>query len=65
MMDTSGIQIRLERIIQTLLEVRGGDQASLSRFQKDLGFPINFQEVSGLVTFEALKSAWLSRFQEM
>ena len=31
-----------------------GDHASLSSFEKDLGFPINFQEESGLVTFEAL-----------
>ena len=33
-----------------------GDQASLSSFQKGLGIPINFQEESGLVTFEALNS---------
>ena len=33
-----------------------GDQVSLSSFQKDLGIPINFQEESGLVTFEALNS---------
>ena len=42
-----------------------GDQASLSSFQKDLGIPINFQEESGLVTFEALNSTSLSMFQEM
>ena len=42
-----------------------GDQASLTRFQKDLRIPINFQEESGLVTFEALKSTSLSRCQEM
>ena len=42
-----------------------GDQASLSTFQKDLGIPINFQEESGLVTFEALNSTSLSRSQEM
>ena len=41
------------------------DQASLSSFQKDLGIPINFQEESGLVTFEALNSTSLSRCQEM
>ena len=28
-----------------------GDQASLSRFHRDIGIPINFQEESGLVTF--------------
>ena len=42
-----------------------GDQASLSSFEKDLGIPINFQEESGLVTFEALNSTRLSRCQEM
>ena len=36
-----------------------GDHVSLSSFQKDLGFPINFQEESGLVTFEALNSTSL------
>ena len=40
-----------------------GDQASLSRFQKDLGIPINFQDESGLVTFEALNSVCLSKCQ--
>ena len=44
-------------------EVR--DLVSLSSFQKDLGIPINFQEESGLVTFEALSSKSLSRCQEM
>ena len=38
-----------------------GDHASLSSFQKDLGIPINFQEESGLVAFEALNSVCLSR----
>ena len=42
-----------------------GDHASFSGFQKDLGIPINFQEESGLVTFEALNSTSLSRCQEM
>ena len=42
-----------------------GDQASVSSFQKDLGIPINFQEESGLVTFEALNFTSLSRCQEM
>ena len=28
-----------------------GDQASLSRCHSDIGFPINFQEESGIVTF--------------
>ena len=42
-----------------------GDHASHSSFKKDLGIPINFQEESGLVTFEALNSTSLSRCQEM
>ena len=42
-----------------------GDQASLSSFHKDLGIPINFQEVLGLVTFEELNSTNLLRCQEM
>ena len=42
-----------------------GEQASLSSFQKDLGIPVNFQEESGFVTFEALNSMSLSRCQEM
>ena len=42
-----------------------GALASLSSFQKDLGIPINFQEESGLVTFEALNSTSVSRCQEM
>ena len=42
-----------------------GDQASLSSFQNDLEIPINFQEESGLLTFEALNSTSLSRCQEM
>ena len=40
-----------------------GDHASLSSLQKGLGIPINFQEESGLVTFEALNSTSLSRCQ--
>ena len=42
-----------------------GDHASLSSFQKYLRIPINIQEESGLVTFEALNSTSLSRCQEM
>ena len=42
-----------------------GDDASLSSLQKDLGIPMNFQEESGLVTFEALNTTSLSRCQEM
>ena len=42
-----------------------GDHASLSSFQKDLGIPVNFQEESGLVTFEALNSTSLSRCRDV
>ena len=42
-----------------------GDQASLSSIQKDLGIPVNFQEESGLVTFEAFNSTSLSRCEKM
>ena len=42
-----------------------GNHTSLSIFQKDLGIPINFQQESGLVNFEALNSTSLSSCQEM
>ena len=42
-----------------------GDHASLSSFQKDPGIPINFQEESGFVTFEALNYTSLSSCQDM
>ena len=32
-----------------------GDQASLSSFHRDTGIPINFQEVSCLVTFSSIE----------
>ena len=32
-----------------------GDQASLFRFHRDIGIPINFQEESGLVTFTSIE----------
>ena len=41
------------------------DQETLSSFHSNIGIPINFQEESGLVTFEALNSMSLSRFQGM
>ena len=40
-----------------------GDQVSLSNLHRDIVIPINFQEVSGLGTFEALNSVGLSRCQ--
>ena len=42
-----------------------GDQTSISSFQKDLAIPINFQEESGLVTFEEFNSTSLSSCQKM
>ena len=32
-----------------------GDQASLSRFHRDIGIPINFQEESSLVSFGSVE----------
>ena len=49
--DTAGIEL--------------GDQGTLSSFHRDIGIPINFQEESGLVNFEALYYTSLSRCQEM
>ena len=40
-----------------------GDHESLSSFQRNLGIPINFQEESGLITFEVLNSMSLSMCQ--
>ena len=40
-----------------------GDRVSLSSWHSDIGIPINFQKESGIVTFEALNSAGLSRCQ--
>ena len=47
------------------MEVRWETKRPFLIFQKDLGIPINFQEESGLLTFEALNSTSLSRCQEM
>ena len=35
-----------------------GDQVSLSSFHRDIGIPINFQEVSGLGTFWSSELRW-------
>ena len=40
-----------------------GDQGSLSSFHRDIGIPINFQEESRYISFEALNSTSLSRYQ--
>ena len=40
-----------------------GDQGSLSSWNSDIGIPIHFQKESGIVTFEALNSVCLSRYQ--
>ena len=48
--DTSGIETRLGRIIQTLLEGRWETKRPFL-VSRDIGNPINFQEESGLVTF--------------
>ena len=38
-------------------------QGSLSSWNSDIGIPIHFQNVSGIVTFESLNSVCLSRYQ--
>ena len=40
-----------------------GDQGLLSSWNSDIWIPIHFQQESGIVTFEALNSVCLSRFQ--
>ena len=40
-----------------------GDPVSPSSCPRDIGIPISFQEESGIITFEALNSACLSRCQ--
>ena len=40
-----------------------GDPASVSSFHSDIGIPINFHQESGIIIFEALNSACLSRCQ--
>ena len=40
-----------------------GDQGSLSSWNSDIGIPIHLQKQSGIVTFEALNSVCLSRYQ--
>ena len=44
-------------------QCEAGDPGSLSSWHRDIGIPINFQEESGIITFEALNSACLSRCQ--
>ena len=58
---TSGLQSSYERHLRNLRQAwqgntddsRGeaGDQVSLSSWHRDIGIPINFQEVSGIVNF--------------
>ena len=40
-----------------------GDQGSLSSWNSDIGIPIHFQIQSGIVTFQALNSVFLSSYQ--
>ena len=40
-----------------------GDQGSLSTWNSDIGISIDFQKESGIVSFEALNSVCLSRYQ--
>ena len=51
---------------QDSTDASGGDardQGSLSSWNSDIGIPIHFKKVSGVVTFEALNSVCLSRNQ--
>ena len=43
--------------------VETGDQGSLSSWNGDIWIPIHFQKESGIVTFVALNSVCLSRYQ--
>ena len=40
-----------------------GHQGSLSSWNSDIGIPIHFQKESGIITFEALNSVCLSRYE--
>ena len=40
-----------------------GDRGSLSSWKSDIRIPVHFQKESGIVTFEALNSVCLSRYQ--
>ena len=67
----SGLLSSYEGYLRNLLEVlkgnsdasqsEAGDQGSLSTCHTDIGIPINFQEESGIIIFEALNSTCLLR----
>ena len=63
MMDTSGIYTRLERILQTLLEVRWETKRPFLVSRKILGFLSIFKKSQASSPFEALNSVCLSRCQ--
>ena len=63
--DTSGIQTRFGRIIQTLLEVRAETKHPFLVSTEILGFLSVFKKSQDSATFEALNSVGLSRCQGM
>ena len=65
MRDTSGIETRLGRIIQTLLEVRLETKGPFLVSKVILGFLSIFKKSQASSAFEALNSTSLSRSQGM
>ena len=65
MMDTSGIETRLGRIIKTLLEVRWETKCPFLVYTEILGFLSIFQKSQASLAFEALNYTSLSRCQGM
>ena len=65
MMDISGIDIGLGRIIQALREVRWETQHPFIVFTEILGYLSIFKKSQASSTFEALNSVGLSRCQGM
>ena len=65
MRDTSGIETRLGRIIQTLLEVRWETKGPFLVSTVILGFQSIFKKIQASSAFEALNSTSLWRCQEM
>ena len=65
MRDTTGIKTRLERIIQTLLEVRWETKGPFLVSTEILGFQSIFKKSQASSSFEALNSTSLWRCQGM
>ena len=65
MRDTSGIETRLGRVIQTLLDVRWETKGPFLVSTEILGFLSIFKKSQASPSFEALNSTSLSRCQGM